>query len=274
MLFIVMHEDQRYLDRLTELAVEENITDFTIVKEKDIGLRVIGASASYVFLQGNTTGAYQKAFMTVVKDKDKLMHFLDTIERDAPLRLLNMHSRGFMCAIPFHYVTSFKFALPVEGDKSKNIALVDFLEDDRIVLDMKASNKEEAIRELAQSLKNAKEISDFDVFIKDVLDRETLSTTGIGKHIAIPHARTDAVDDIVLVLGRSTKGIKFGAFDKKPAKIIILMATPKSKGITNYLKLLAHVVRILKKENVQKIILDAAEPRNIITGLKNLKDKK
>jgi fructose-specific phosphotransferase system IIA component len=268
MLFIVMHNDQRYLDRLTELATQEEINDFTIVREKDIGLQVMGASASCVFSQGHVIDAYQKAFVVVIKGKEKLLHFMDVIERDPDLRLLNMHSRGFMCAIPFKSLISFQFERPVADDQTTSLNLGNFLKEDRIILNMQSSTKEDAIKELFALLKNAPEVSKFENFVSDVFAREALCTTGIGNYLAIPHARTEAVGDIVVALGTSQKGIDFGAFDKKPAKIVLLMGTPKDKGMNNYLKLLAHITRVFKKKKIQETIWKATSAKKIIAEIK------
>jgi len=49
--------------------------------------------------------------------------------------------------------------------------------------------------------------------MKAVLEREQIESTGIGDGIAIPHARTDAVEDICICLGTSLKGIDYNAID-------------------------------------------------------------
>lgn len=273
MLLIVMHNNQKYLDRLTRLAVQEDIKDVTIIQQKDVGLRVIGGAAGIIFSKGKMFDAYDKAFVALVKGKEKLEHFLNVIEQDSRLEVLNLENRGFICAIPFHYVTSLKFEAPVEQKKTKEIEIANFLRDDRIVLNMKSSNKEGAIKELADPLRNADEMLDFDLFLKDVFMREELSTTGIGHHVAIPHARTDAVKDFVVVFGRSQEGIPFDSFDKKPAKFIVLMGTPKTKGLNSYIRLLAQVTRLFKKKDFQNSLLKVASAKEALEVYKRLAKK-
>ena len=117
MLIIVMHNNQQYLDRLKQIAMEESINDFALIKEKDIGLRLIGASASYVFSKGKICDAYERAFVAVIKGKEGMEHFFSVIEKDTRLEMLNLETRGFICAVPFHHITS----LEIENS-SKNEA--------------------------------------------------------------------------------------------------------------------------------------------------------
>jgi len=148
----------------------------------------------------------------------------------------------------------------------------DFLKENRILLDLKASNKEEAIREIADSLKDAEEVSNFDLFIADVFERETLNSTGIGKNIAIPHARTDAVNEFTVAFGRSSAGVEFDSLDAEPAKFIFLMGTPKEKGLNSYLKILAHLTRIINKKDFQEALLRASSPKEVIEEFKRVEN--
>ena len=84
--------------------------------------------------------------------------------------------------------------------------IADYLKEERILLSMEATNKKEAIDEVLHLLKGAREIVDFDVFCRDVFRRESLNTTAIGSNIAIPHARSDATKEFVIVFGRSVTG--------------------------------------------------------------------
>jgi len=270
MLVIIMHNNQEYLDRLVQIAATEDIKDVAIIKHKNIGLRLIGGSAGLFFSKGEILDAYEKAFVAAVKGREKLEHFLNVIEQDPRLEVLNLQTRGFICAVPFHYLTSLELQKPSKKKATTNIKIAAFLREDRIVLNMKSSSKKEAINELAELTKGTEEVLDYDTFLEDVFKREALISTGIGHNIAIPHARTDAVDDFIIVFGRSLHGIEFGSLDKKPAKLITLMGTPKVKGLNTYLRLLAQLTRLLKKNQLQEFLLKAQSPKEVIEKFRQL----
>ena len=146
--------------------------------------------------------------------------------------------------------------------------IADFLKEERVLLDLKSDNKDDAIKEIAGILKGSKEVDDFDRFLKDVFERESLSTTGIGNCIAIPHARTDAVNNFVIAFGRSSSGIEFNSLDKKPVKFIFLMGTPKERGVNDYLRTLAHLTRLLGKEDFREALSKASSPTDVVEEFK------
>ena len=140
----------------------------------------------------------------------------------------------------------------------------DYLKDDRMIFDLKARNKKEAIKKISVLLKKADEMIDFDVFIKDVFEREELKTTGIGKEVAIPHARTDAVKDFVMVFAKSPEGVKFNSLDGKPVKLIFLVGTPKKEKLNNHLKILARLTKLLQEKSFRDSLLNASSSKEII----------
>lgn len=147
-----------------------------------------------------------------------------------------------------------------------------FLKENQIILDMKSRTKEEAIKELAGVLTNAPEITDFERFLNDVFEREGMATTGIGHEIAIPHTRSDVVKEFVIAFGRSLDGVEFGSLDGRSVKLIFLMGTPKEKGLGDYLKVLAHLTRLLEKENFRQLLLDAKTPTEVINIFQQAED--
>ncbi len=134
--------------------------------------------------------------------------------------------------------------------------VINFMKTDMICLDMKSKDKEGSIRELGEYIRKTGEVKDHDKFMREVFEREKLVTTGIGNELAIPHARTNLTDKFLIVFGRSTAGVDFESFDKRPAKLIFLMAIP-SKNIDEYLVILAHLTRILKNEELLKGLYSA-----------------
>ena len=150
------------------------------------------------------------------------------------------------------------------------VKISDYLKEDRIVLNLQALKKEDVIKELARLLQEAEEVTDFDLFLKDIFERETLNTTGIGNHLAIPHARTDAVKEFVLVFGRVPQGLDFNSLDGKPAKFFFLLGTPKKKGLNTYINTLAHLTRLMNKAAFQEALLKAPGPKEIIEEFRKI----
>ena len=134
----------------------------------------------------------------------------------------------------------------------------------RVLLDLESRDKKRAVEELAATLKDAKEVVDFGAFLKEVFEREKLCSTGIGDGIALPHARTDAVKDFVIAFGRSGAGVEFDAIDGKPVKLIFLMGTPKEEKLGGYLRILAHLSRLLRSKSFRQSLLRAENAQTII----------
>jgi fructose PTS system EIIBC or EIIC component len=145
--------------------------------------------------------------------------------------------------------------------------LTDFLRPEFCVVDLKASNKEAAIRELASVLLPSGKINDKEDFIKHILERERLGSTGIGNRVAIPHAPTQSVSDLVVAFGRSVNGLDFQSLDGDEVNLIFLLGTnPDNLGI--YLKFLAGLSRLLSNRQFREEFMAANSPPAIIEVLK------
>ena len=143
------------------------------------------------------------------------------------------------------------------------ITISEYLKEGRIVLGLKAKDKVDCIRRLGEVLKGQAEIADFEGFLNDVFEREELGTTGIGLSLALPHARSQSVKSFVIAIARIDGGIDFKSLDAEPVKLVFLMGTPKEE-IQGYLKILAHLTRLLKRETFRTALLQAATAAEII----------
>ena len=123
--------------------------------------------------------------------------------------------------------------------------IIDFLKEGAIIPDLKATDKEGAIKELVVLLEKRREITDKEKIVEIILEREKLGSTGIGQGIAVPHAKTDQVREIVIAFGLSQSGVNFESLDEELVYLIFLVLAPaEATGI--HLKVLAKIARLLK----------------------------
>ncbi len=138
-----------------------------------------------------------------------------------------------------------------------------YLKEETVRLDLQATARDQAIDELAEVLRDHPSMEDFDKFLQDVHQREKAGTTGIGQEVAIPHARTNSVNDFVVAVGASKNGIEFEAIDGNPVRLVILMGIPAVK-VNEYLKLLAHMSLLMKQKDFVDSIVKAEDSKSII----------
>jgi PTS system fructose-specific IIC component len=131
-----------------------------------------------------------------------------------------------------------------------------------IILDLKAKEKVAAIKELSSVLIEQGIIIDANEFYTAILRRENLESTGIGSGVAIPHARTKAVKNVVLAFGRSQAGVDFSSLDGKPSHLIFLIAAPEEKK-SEYIITLARLSKILRNDEVRFQLNRAKNPEEI-----------
>ena len=144
-----------------------------------------------------------------------------------------------------------------------------FLCKDAIEVDLQATKKKEMLEELIDKLAAAKKIKENakEKILQAVLDREKLGSTGIGQGVAIPHAKTDKVAEIVCAFGASRKGVEFDALDGEKVYTIFLMIAPQdSAGM--HLKVLAKISRLLKDKFFRQVLREAKTPSEVIKIIK------
>ncbi len=153
--------------------------------------------------------------------------------------------------------------------------LADSLKKNSIIVKSKSKNRWELIDEMVDLAIKNKQISkeDQEAVRGALIEREKSMSTGIGNSVAIPHCTTAKVNDIVAVMAISPKGIDFDAIDNNPVKIIILLLVPKNK-LTQHIKTLANIAKIMSDENLRSDILEMKTPEAIIKTIKNFKPGK
>jgi len=127
--------------------------------------------------------------------------------------------------------------------------------------------KEAVVREMVGSLHAAGHFRDTDVdgIVQAVLRREQLGTTGIGRHIAIPHSRHPSVDRLIGTLALSRDGLPFDSLDGEPVYVFVLLVSPQDRP-GDHLRALEAVVRTMRNDQfVQQ--LRACQTREEIWAL-------
>lgn len=125
----------------------------------------------------------------------------------------------------------------------------------QVLVDLPDGDRERATRALAETLVSSGRITDIEVFLTDVAEREASMPTGLPGGIAIPHCRSTAVTEPSLAFGRSTGGIPWGAPDG-PSTLIFLIAAPAGGG-EEHLMILAKLARKLMHEDFKQSLRDA-----------------
>ena len=131
--------------------------------------------------------------------------------------------------------------------------LVDFLNSRAFVPVLKAKTREDAILELSRPLASIIGVRHEHISEK-VLEREQAMSTGIGRRVAIPHARIEGLVTPVIAIGFSKDGIDFDAPDAQPARVILLLLTPKD-DFQRQLQILAEVGKLFRSERAVERVL-------------------
>ena len=109
--------------------------------------------------------------------------------------------------------------------------MAEFVVREAILPDLKETVKDGVVREMVRSLQAAGYFAgcETDEIVKAILRREQLGSTGIGRHIAIPHAKHPSLDKLVGTIGLSKAGVQFDSIDAQPVHVLVLLISPKGR---------------------------------------------
>ncbi|MEW5922899.1 MAG: PTS sugar transporter subunit IIA, partial [Candidatus Zixiibacteriota bacterium] len=146
--------------------------------------------------------------------------------------------------------------------------LASMLNEKYIIEDLKSSTKEDAIDELLGLLRNDKPDINTDEIKKSILEREEIENTSYGRGFSFPHARTDEVDEMYILMGISRKGLADSTPDNVPLSVIILLLTPSH--ISNlYLQTLSAFANFARIEGNLHKVTSTKHPSEVIEVIYN-----
>ena len=151
----------------------------------------------------------------------------------------------------------------------------ELLSKDAVSVSLRSQDKNQAIAELVDLLVQSGSIKDAEKadILKRVKEREVLGSTGIGKGVAIPHAKCSKVKKMSAAFAVSKSGLDFKSLDGEPTNIFFLLVAP---GDTPgpHLKALARISRLLDDKFVRDRLLSAKSNQDILKILKDEEQKK
>lgn len=144
------------------------------------------------------------------------------------------------------------------------VKITDYMSEDLVCLNLKSKTKEDVLLELSKLMESSPNISkEGNVIYKALVEREKLGSTGIGKGVAIPHAKTDAAQKLTIAFGISKEKIDFKSMDNESVNIFFVFASP-NKDSQIYLKVLARISRLIREESFRDGLLNCKTPKEVL----------
>ena len=146
-----------------------------------------------------------------------------------------------------------------------SVVLADVLDERSVTLELQARDCDDALREIIATMRCEGKVNEPDKLFREVLARERVHSTFMGRGVAFPHARTNLVDQICLGIGRSREGVSFGPSGEL-AHLIFVIAVPQ-RMVTDYLTCVGTLARLSSDEKTRAALDEAKSPAEFVEVL-------
>ena len=136
--------------------------------------------------------------------------------------------------------------------------LTEFLRPDAVITMPGTASKKRLLQAVAESLAGESGVPENDI-LNALQERELLGATGMGRGIAVPHARMAQASRVVGVFLRLETGVDFEAIDRQPVDLVFGLLAPEDAG-SDHLKALARVSRTLRDATTCRKLRSTTDP--------------
>ncbi len=140
------------------------------------------------------------------------------------------------------------------------------LPQETILMNMESETKNEAIEEMVDCLVAAGKIRNREAAVTAILDREKKMSTGMQHGIAVPHGKTDTVNELVAAIALKHDGIDFDSLDGQPSTIFIMTLSPLNRA-GPHIQFLAEMSQLLNDAERRRAVLQSRNPQELLEVL-------
>lgn len=132
-----------------------------------------------------------------------------------------------------------------------------------VSLGLKAETKDEALVELVELLMQSGKVADREKALAAIREREEKMSTGIQHGVAIPHGKSEAVEELVACVAVKPEGIDFASLDGEPSKIFIMTLSPVNRT-GPHVQFLAEISQLLQTAEAREKILSVNSAEELL----------
>ena len=148
----------------------------------------------------------------------------------------------------------------------------EMLNERAIKVNMTIDSKEDLIEQLILLAEKSEKIIDRDDVKHEVFEREKIMSTGVGKGIALPHAKTNSISDTCGALVILKEPVDFDSLDNNPVNIAFLLLGLES-NVGNHLRLLSKISRLMNNDSFRGQLLELNTPAQILELFEKYEEK-
>jgi fructose PTS system EIIBC or EIIC component len=141
--------------------------------------------------------------------------------------------------------------------------IVDLLSEQVIRTNLQGTSKNDIINAIIDVAASQDRVLDKEKVREAIFEREKIMSTGVGAGFAIPHAKSDAVSDIVAAFAVTSQPIDYQSLDDQPVRIVFLLVG-RENMVGPHIKLLSRISRLMNNEDFRKRLLDAETPKDVL----------
>lgn len=141
--------------------------------------------------------------------------------------------------------------------------IADLLKKEIMIMDLHSTTKREVIDEMIANLKAKNMISDEEIFRREILNREEMTSTGLGGGVAMPHAKTSAVNTACVLFAKSAHGVDYQALDDEPVYLFFMIAA-KEGAHNEHIETLAALSKLLIHPEFVEALKNTNTPEEVI----------
>ncbi|MDZ7692913.1 MAG: PTS sugar transporter subunit IIA [Balneolaceae bacterium] len=141
--------------------------------------------------------------------------------------------------------------------------IISLLQTDNVIPNLEATDKEEVLNKLIDSLGSEVDERELETIREAVLEREKIMSTGVGKGLAIPHGKAEGINDNYAAFAILKEPIDYKAVDEEPVKLVFLLVGPQSSN-SMHIKMLSRISRLMNNTEFRERLADCETAEQII----------
>ena len=141
------------------------------------------------------------------------------------------------------------------------------LRPEHVRIGLSGTSKSEVINALVDVLEGHEDIDSLKAVRKAIFDREEMMSTGVGKGLGLPHAKTAAATDTVAAFATTEEPVDFGAIDDEPIRLLLLLVGPEEHK-SKHIKILGRISRLVSRDSLRRGLIEATDPETVIELLR------